>query len=90
MIYPLYYLALLVVFHANVRSISGPVVAGVFTLLLATTPLLWTHATEAFTNLTFTFYYLGGVVYVYRWFLSAHRPHLWLGSVLLSFIAWSR
>jgi hypothetical protein len=90
MIYPLYYLALLVVFHANVRSISGPVVAGVFTLLLATTPLLWTHATEAFTNLTFTFYYLGGVVYVYRWILSAHRPHLWLGSVLLSFIAWSR
>src|SRR5205085_9805358 len=46
LIYPLYYLALLLVFHDNVRTISGPRSGAVFTVLLATTPIVWVHAGE--------------------------------------------
>src|SRR5262245_15047525 len=50
-IYPLYYLSLLIVVYENVKSISGRLVAAVTSLILGSTPIVWTHATEAFTNL---------------------------------------
>lgn len=89
-IYPLYYLALIILFYINVSKISGNFVGILFTALLTTTPLLWEHATIAYTNLTFTFYYAIGVLYVYRWVLTSRLPFLLIGAILLGFSAWTR
>lgn len=89
-IYPPYYLALLVVFYLQSARLSGELIAGLLTATLATTPLLWQHAAEPLTNLPFTFYFASGVFYVYRWALTLEHAPLVFAGALLGFSAWTR
>ncbi len=89
-LYPPYYLSLLVVFYLNVLKLSSRLAAGGFTLIVATTPLLWQHASEPLSNLPFTFYYAAGAIYAYRWVVACERPHLLLGGLLLGLSSWTR
>ena len=89
-LYPPYYLALLGVFYLNVMKVAGRLSAAVFTTILALTPILWQHASEPLTNLPFAFYFGAGTIYVYRWVLSSHTPHLVLGGLLYGLSSWTR
>jgi len=89
-LYPLYYASLLAVFYLNVAKLSGGLAAAGFTVIVATTPLLWQHAAEPLTNLPFTFYYGVGTMYVYRWVVARERSHLLLGGLLMGLSAWTR
>ncbi len=89
-IFPIYFLSLILLFHANLRQWTGRTLALACVLFLSTTPIMLYQATIAYANLPFAFYYMGSVIYLYR-YLKEHKA-VWLvvSSVLIGVASWTR
>jgi hypothetical protein len=93
-VFPLYYASLLVLFAAGLTRVCHRSVALGFTLLLATVPFLLLHATIAYADLTFAFFYVGGTLLLHRFTTTedstGNGELLVLGGVLLGIASWTR
>lgn len=94
LVFPCYYLSLLLVFATSLTRFSGRTTSLGVTLLLATVPYLMYQATIAYADLTFTFYYTCGSLLLYR-FTRASDPGeqsrlLTLSGVVVGLASWTR
>jgi hypothetical protein len=99
-IFPLYYLCLLIVmFDFLLDRFAGAVnraalLAGLLTLLYAAVPLVFYHATLAYANLPLTFYMVSAGILLTLAFdasdMSALLGLLLLGGIFLALAAWTR
>jgi len=88
--YPLLLISLATIFYYSLRDYSPRYHCLVFTLILVTVPHLFTHATSAYTNFPFAFYFSVATLYLYRWMTQEKRGFLVLSGIFLGLCSWVR
>jgi len=88
--YPLLLLSLALVFYHSLRDYVYRYHALLFTLILVTTPYVYFHATNSYTNFTFAFYFSVAAFYLYRWMSTQKGGFLALAGVFLGLSSWIR
>jgi len=90
LIFPLYYLSLLLVSYEFLNSTTRKDFAGLGTLVLATMPLISRHAMIGYANLSVTFYLVAGVILLNK-ALTANTDILpALSGLFFGFVIWTR
>jgi len=94
LIFPMYYLSLLLVVNGFLKERSTPVLAGLGTLVLATMPVVVRHARVGYANLPLTFYIVIGVILFFQAISEAlpkSQRVLWVVSgAFLAMAIWTR
>jgi len=94
LIYWLYYVGLLLGLYycikSNISSRLSSLVALLFTLVLAYTPIIAAHSGLSFANLPFAYYYSIGTFYLYIWTKTMRTAHIILASIMLGMSSWVR
>lgn len=91
LLFPLFLVSMLIVARRFWRRQGvSPGIASLGTLLLASTPLIFTHATIAYTNLPLAFYVVAGALLLIEGAGDRHRGKMLLGGALLGFASWTR
>lgn len=88
--YPLLLVSLATIFYYSLRDHSPRYHCLIFTLILVTVPHLFTHATSAYTNFPFAFYFSVATLCLYRWMSQQKRGFLVLGGIFLGLGSWVR
>lgn len=87
-IFPLYFLSMLVIFYYALRREQNRLTALFFTFLLSTLPLLVYHATIEYADFVVGAYFLAAVVYLYQFIKTKDLKLLFLSAVLAALGAW--
>lgn len=94
LIFPMYYLSLMLVVNGLLKERSTPMLAGLGTLVLATMPVVVRHARVGYANLPLTFYLVIGVISFFRALSESHPKSqrvLWVMSgAFLALAIWTR
>jgi len=88
--YPLLLISLATIFYYSLKDYSPRYHCLIFTLILVTVPHLFSHATCAYTNFPFTFYFSVASLYLYRWMTQEKRGFLVLAGIFLGLSSWVR
>jgi len=88
--YPLLLLSLALIFYHSLRDFAHRYHALLFTLVLVTTPYIYGHATNSYTNFSFAFYFSVAAFYLYRWVSTQKKGFLVLAGILLGLASWTR
>lgn len=89
-IYSLIYINFVIVFYYSLRSFGGRATSLFWTLIVASLPLIYGHSTIAYTNLSYSVFFVLSSMYLYKYSLSFSRGELITSSVLLSLSIWTR
>ncbi|MBI5700089.1 hypothetical protein HZC35_07305 [Candidatus Saganbacteria bacterium] len=87
-IFPLYFLSMLIVFYYALRREQSRLTSLFFTFLLSTLPLLVYHATIEYADFVVGAYFLAAVVYLYQFIKTKDTKMLILSAVLAALSAW--
>ena len=90
LIFPMYYLSLLLGIFAFLKRASGWRIGLLGTMLLSTTPVLFEHATIGYANLPFTTYLVLGLMNIITGVKEKGKYRQILGGLLLGFASWTR
>ncbi|MDP8248639.1 MAG: hypothetical protein P9M00_10915 [Candidatus Tritonobacter lacicola] len=80
---PVFWLCLGALFYSGLRRHASALVSFAAAYMLLSVPLLAFHAGFAYMDLAVGFYFLGGVVYLYRWIGEGDRFSLIISALLL-------
>lgn len=89
-IFPLYYLSLVIVFYSVSRRFISRRQSLLFTFLLATIPQVTDFATNGYADLPFAFYCSAAVFYLYLWMTQKKDPFLVLSCILSLLAIWTK
>lgn len=89
-IFPLYYLALIVVFFCVLIRFVGRRQSLWFTFLLATIPQITDFATNGYADLPFAFYCSTAIFYLYLWMRQKKDSFLILSFILSVLAVWTK
>lgn len=87
-IFPIYFLILLVIFYKSLRDEKSRVQSLFFTFLLSSLPMLTYHATIEYADFIVGVYFFSAVVYLYKFTKIKDIRFLILSSVLAGMSAW--
>lgn len=94
LIFPVYYLSLLLIVYGFLKERSDSVLAGLGTLVLATMPVLTHHARIGYANLPLTFYLVVGVILFIRAVsesnLNLQRKLWFVSGIFFALAIWTR
>ncbi len=88
--YSLLFISLAIIFYHSLRDHCPGYHCLLFTLILVSTPSLYSHATSAYTNFPFAFYFSVGTLYLYRWMMTSKKGFLTLAGLFLGLSSWVR
>lgn len=88
--YSLLYICFLMLFYSLLRKNTTRLLSLLGTVILASTPLLFTHSQVAYTNLPFTIFYVTGLLYLVVWVKDLRHSSLFIGSLLVAGSTWIR
>ncbi len=89
--FPLFFLALLVIFYSALRRIIGKRFSLIATFFLATIPHLLNYATIGYADFALTMFYSASFLYIFLWI--AHKrenKYLFLAAILSIFALWAK
>lgn len=89
-IFPIYFLSLILLFYANLRQWVGTTLGLACTLFLGATPIIQYQAAIAYANLPFAFYYVTSTLYLLRFLRDKKTQWLLLSGILMGFAGWTR
>jgi hypothetical protein len=89
-VYTIIFVCLIISFTSVVARMTNPSLGYISGLLLTTTPILFDHASIAYTNMSFTAYFGLGLVYLAAFILRNNTHDSLVGSLLLGSSAWVR
>ena len=93
-IFPLFFLSLLVLLYNHLSARMPANQAGLVTLLLATAPLIFQHAAIGYANLPLTYYLIAAAILLQHAFTdeltAAQNKTFFLAGCFLAFSAWTR
>jgi hypothetical protein len=94
-IFPVFYLALLLGMYEYLRRVTQPTAAGLAVTAFGTAPFIFWHSQVGYANLAFTAYYVLGTLLALDVFTGGvqpeyEKPGLALAGLLLALGAWSR
>jgi hypothetical protein len=89
-IYTFIYSSFIFCFYSLTRRRQDNLISLFFTLLLATTPMIFEHSTMAYSNLSFTAFFSLGIIYLWYYFSEPSINDLLIGSILIGLSTWIR
>lgn len=89
-IYSLIYISFVVIFYFSLRKFIGKTTSLFWTLFSASLPLIYGHSTMAYTNLSYSIFFVLASIYLYRYTITYQKGELFVSSVLLSLSIWTR
>lgn len=92
LIFPIYFVCLLVVFYSVLRRVATQFSSLLFTFFLASTPQINNFATNGYADLPFAFYAVSGFLYLFLWMARDGKGSslLLLSSILESLAIWTK
>lgn len=91
LLFPIFYFALILGSYRFLRVRKVPALeSSVAVLLLASTPIIFQHATIGYANLSFSFYLCLGVFWVLEGWQDSDRRKSLMGGILLALAIWTR
>ena len=90
LIFPMYYIGLMAGLYSFLRRRASPRAAGLVSLLVASAPILFDHATSGYANLAFSAYLVMGLLGLIEGGLKADRALEVVAGLLLGLSAWTR
>ena len=88
--YSLLFISLAIIFYYSMRDYCPGYHCLLFTLILVSTSSLYFHATSAYANFPFAFYFSVGTLYLYRWMSTSKKGFLTLAGLFLGLSSWVR
>jgi len=88
--YSLLFASFLATFYSLMRLRTSKLVSLVGTAVLATSPMLFSHSTIAYTNLPFTILISLGLLHMLTWIQTKQLSFLLLGALLIGYSQWIR
>ena len=88
--YSLLLVSLSLIFYHSLRVYARRYHALLFTLILVTTPYVYIHATNSYTNFAFAFYFSVAAFYLYRYTSTGKWGFLCLAGLMLGLSSWVR
>ncbi len=89
-IYPLFYLAIIVIFYNAARRIADRRMSLVFAFLVASTPQIKDHAAMGYADLSLTAYFFSGFLCLFLWMRQKEAGLLWLSFFLSALAVWTK
>lgn len=89
-IFPLFFLSLVVIFYYSVKSFSGKRIALFSVLLLATIPYFINFVKTGNADLPLAVYYFISIAYLIRGLKEFNKPLLYISSVSCGLAAWTK
>ena len=86
----LFFLAFIGQFYGTMRRRFDRLTTAIFTLLLISTPELFTYANLSVSNIPAAIYATAGLIYLAQWRASEERGLLWMSALMLSLCLWTR
>jgi hypothetical protein len=90
LLFPMYYIGLMAGLYSFLRRQASPRVAGLTSLLVASAPIVFDHATSGYANLPFSAYLVLGLLGLIEGGLKADRRLEVGAGLLLGLSAWTR
>ena len=90
LIFPLYYLSLLLTSYDYLKTKTRNDLAGLGTMVLATMPLISRHAMIGYSNLSVTFYLVAGVILLNTAITEKSNTLSILGGLFFGYVIWTR
>ena len=81
--FPLFYLALMIIFYCAVRRTNSRTAALLATYMLSSLPFLFYHSTLEYCDFSLALYLFAGVSLMFRWFSEKNIRLLWLAAIFL-------
>ncbi len=88
--YPLFLVALALVFYFSLKDYVRRYHSLLFILILVTTPIIYSYSHHAYLSFPITFYFSVGTLYLYRWISQQKRGFLCLAGIFLGLSSWIR
>jgi len=89
-IFPLYYLGLIIIFGLNLLCRSSLLKTVIFTFFLSTLPLLVYHARYDYADLILCFYLLATLIYFWRGAAEDNYHYYYLAGIFAAISAWTK
>ena len=89
-IFPLYYLALILVFYSVLKRFTRRKTALLFTFFLSTVPQLCDYATNGYADIVLTFYYTLSALYLFLWMKERTALYLGLSGIFAVLAIWTK
>ncbi|MBL7068765.1 MAG: glycosyltransferase family 39 protein [Candidatus Omnitrophica bacterium] len=89
-IFPLYFIAILVVFYFALKELFGRRSALIFTFILAAIPQFNKFSSIGYADFILTFYFTAGFLYLFNWMRTRRVRYLILSAVLLGLSCWTK
>lgn len=91
LMYSLFFIAFAIIYYfALVDETRNFFVSRASTLLLLSSPILFSHALLAYTNLPYSIFLALSLILLMRWSRSRHTGLVWLASLCAGLSVWSR
>lgn len=89
-LYSLFYISFILIFYGSLRKYVSRTIVLTATILMATTPVIVHHSTFAYTNLSYTTYFVSSTIFLFNFLSTGDRKHLILSGLLLGLSTWTR
>ena len=90
-IFPLYFLAILVLLYYAIRRFASPAYALLFTFVLAGIPQFNAYAANAYLDLPLAFYCFAAALFLFRWFKDCRDTRfLVISAVMAGLAGWTK
>jgi len=89
-VYSLLYVSFIIIFYHSLKRYISVKKAAFFTVILALSPEIFSHAAIAYTNLAYVVYLCTGTFYLYDWLKNRELSKLLLSGILIGLSTWTR
>lgn len=89
-VYSFIYASMLLTFYNLLSEKQGKFVSLLFTLILASTPIIFEHSVTAYSNLSYTAFFSLGLIYLWKYYDDSLLKNMIIGSFLVGASSWIR
>jgi len=89
-IFPLYYVCLLIIFYSALRRSISRMGSVLFTLFLATMPRVLYYSSAGYAEIPLAYYYSVSVISLFLWINHGNKEYLPIAAIFAGFAGWTK
>jgi len=89
-IFPLYYVCLLIIFYSALRRSISRMGSVLFTLFLATIPRVLYYSSAGYAEIPLAYYYSVSVIFLFLWMNHGNKEYLPISAIFAGFAGWTK
>ncbi|MFH1996341.1 MAG: glycosyltransferase family 39 protein [Candidatus Omnitrophota bacterium] len=90
MIFPLYFVGILVLIYCGIRRFADRTYAMIFTFITASIPQLTSYAANGYVDIVLSYYWFAGFLYMFLWFQEKRSSYLIISAIMVGLAGWTK